>query len=865
MARQRGRRVSTTQAPSEASVELVTEPIDEVLRRLGTSNAGLTTDEALAKIESFGPNKVAERENRSAVMRFLLSLRNPLVVILLFAGFVAGIVGETTDAVIVFSIVLMSLFLTFIQESRAENAAEELKKRVETTATVLRDRTQREILISDIVPGDIVHLSAGDIVPADSRLMSSKDLFVDQASLTGESFPVEKFNTVPLRSDLGDLSKWDDYLFMGTSVLTGTGTVVVVKTGGSTEFGKIAKKLVERKPETEFEHGLRRFGFLIMEVTFLLVMFVFFVLALKRHDVLQSILFSVALAVGLTPELLPMIVTVNLSKGALAMSKKGVIVKRLSSIQNFGNMDILCTDKTGTLTENKITLVDSVDASGAHDHVVFEFGHVNSEFQTGLRSPLDVAVLASKEEHLSDFEKVDEVPFDFTRKRVSVAVLRGTDRLLITKGAPEEVLKACTKYGDHEHERKMTVDSLNTIESEFHRLSEQGYRVLGVAYKHVEDKSSFSVADESEMVFLGFLVFTDPPKETAKESLAMLRGSGIEMKILTGDNEMVTRNVCEQLGFEIQGILLGSEIAMLHDDALARAVEETNIFARVTPAQKDRVISALRRNGHVVGYLGDGVNDAPSMRIADVSISVNNAVDVAKESADIILIDKKLKVLYDGVIEGRKTFGNTMKYVLMAISSNFGNMFSAAGASLFLPFLPMLPIQVLLNNLLYDVSELAIPTDNVDSHYVEKPKRLNVPYIRDFMLYFGPISSVFDFLTFIVLIQFFGGFSHPELFQTGWFTESLITQTLVIFIIRTRVSPFYKSRPGKFLVLSSVVMVILALALPYTPVGQLFQFARLPAEFYLFLLGFTAAYLFTVELMKSLFYKHNAERIERSA
>ena len=848
------------------SADMVSLPLEEVLARVGSTLSGLTTEEASVRLETYGPNRIAGRERRAAIVRFLITLKNPLILILLVAGFVAGLVGQPTDAVIIFSIVLMSVFLTFFQESRAERAAEALKMRVETTATVLRDHVQREIRISDIVPGDIIYLSAGDIVPADCRLITAKDLFVDQASLTGESFPVEKQPATPKTADLGDLSEWQDYLFMGTSVVTGTATAVVLNTGARTEYGRIAKRIVERKPETEFESGLRRFGFLIMQVTFILVMFVFFVLALRKHDVLQSLLFSVALAVGLTPELLPMIVTVNLSKGALAMSRKGVIVKRLSSIQNFGNMDVLCTDKTGTLTENRIALVDYVDPAGHRSDSVLEYAYVNSRYQTGLRSPLDLAVLGTRELDVTSFRKIDEIPFDFTRKRVSVVVDHGAERLLVTKGAPEEVLRVCAWFEDNGKESGLTDEARRGVEASFERLSTQGYRVLGVSRKHLaRGMEAYSVADEEDMVFMGFLVFTDPPKATAKESLRMLSAAGIKLKVLTGDNEMVTRKVCEQLGFEVEGVVLGSDISQMNDDALARAVEEANIFARVTPAQKDRIIGALRRNGHVVGFLGDGINDAASMRIADVSISVNNAVDVAKESADIILLDKKLRVLHDGVLEGRKTFGNTMKYVLMAISSNFGNMFSAAGASLFLPFLPMLPIQVLLNNLLYDVSELAIPTDNVDQQYVEKPKRLDVTYIRNFMLYFGPISSVFDFLTFFVLINYFGAWTHPGLFQTGWFTESLVTQTLVIFAIRTRKTPFFRSTPGRLLVISSLTMVGFALLLPYTPIGELFAFVTLPAEFYLFLLAFIASYLLMVELLKTIFYGRYADRIERVA
>lgn len=857
------------------TAELLTLPPDKVLPRLKLSPNGLTAEEVEARLERYGPNRLAERERRAAVIRFLDGLRSPLVIILLVAGILSGLLGQPASAIIIFAVVLMSVSLTFFQESRAGAAAEALRERVETTATVRRDNAVAEIHLHEVVPGDIVYLSAGDIVPADSRLLVQKDLFVDQAALTGESFPVEKNADALPPEKTKSPSDWEDFLFMGTSVVSGTATAVVVRTGGLTEFGKIAKRVAQRKGETEFERGLGHFGLLIMEVTFVLVMFVFLILALRERDPLESLLFSVALAVGLTPELLPMIVTVNLAKGAVAMSKKGVIVKRLSSIQNFGNMDVLCTDKTGTLTENKVTLVDHVNPDGVNDEKVFLYAFLNSHYQMGLKSPLDAVILehtgGGKGDALHDerffeaWRRIEEIPFDFTRKRVSVVVEHAKKRYLITKGAPEEVLRVCSDNEVSEAQLRMTDPKRKQITDRFHGLSASGYRVLGVGYKIVPAKDVYKVSDEQDMVFLGFMVFEDPPKETARESLKMLKDAGIEMKILTGDNELVTKHVCEELGFEIKGIVLGEQITTMLDDALSHAVDQANIFARVTPAQKDAIIGALRRKGHVVGYLGDGINDAPSMRMADVSISVNNAVDVAKESADIILLDKKLRVLHDGVLEGRRTFGNTMKYVLMAISSNFGNMFSAAGAAIFLPFLPMLPTQVLLNNLMYDVSELAIPTDNVDEEYIQKPKRLDVTYIRNFMLFFGPISSVFDFLTFFVMLTLFDALHHPALFQTAWFVESLSTQTLIIFAIRTRKSPFFKSRPSRALLIASVTMVALGILLPFTPVGQLFQFEAPPPLFYPVLLAFIVGYLGLVEVLKIRFYKRYAVRLERYA
>jgi|YelNatPaOPRAMG01_1025707.scaffolds.fasta_scaffold19140_2 Mg2+-importing ATPase len=836
-------------------------PVDVLLSRLGTSISGLSSDEAEKRLEIYGYNELAKRRKRAAIVEFLLHFRSPLVIILLVAGLISGFLGEIANVVIIFSIVFLSVVLDFYQESKAERAAEMLKERVTTTATVLRDGVKREIKLSEIVPGDVIYLSAGDIVPADARIISAKDLFVNQSALTGESFPVEKTPTRPKSKDTS-ITEWTNYLFMGTSVVSGTATAVVVRTGGFTEYGKIAKRLVVREPETEFEKGIKNFGFLIMEITFLLVMFVFFINALYKRDVLESLLFAVALAVGLTPELLPMIISVNLSKGAIAMSKKGVIVKRLASIQNFGSMDVLCTDKTGTLTENRIQLVLHVDINGEDSERVLLYSYLNSYWQTGLKSPLDEAILKYRDIDVSGFQKVDEIPFDFVRKRLSIVVEHENQRFMITKGAPEEISRICAYYELGDILADITDELHRKIEQKYLELSAEGFRVLGVAYKRLREyKPVYTANDENEMVFLGFVAFLDPPKETARESLQLLSKAGVEVKILTGDNEFVTRKVCEHLGLEIKGIVLGSEIAQMHDDALARVVEEANVFCRVTPAQKDRIINSLRNNGHVVGFLGDGINDAPSMRSADVGISVNNAVDVAKESADIILLQTDLTVLHDGVLEGRKTFGNTMKYIMMGTSSNFGNMFSVAGASLFLDFLPMLPTQILLNNLLYDLSQSAVPTDSVDHEYIEKPKRWDISFIRRFMIFLGPISSIFDFLTFFIMLFVFN--ATEPLFQTAWFLESLSTQTLVIFVIRTRKSPFYRSKPSESLLVSSIAIVAFALILPFTPLGELFDFVAPPLTFFIVLAGLICAYLMLVDAVKKWFYKRHAYRLEQ--
>jgi Mg2+-importing ATPase len=864
---------SISAQPAISAEELLVLPINELLVRLGSSFSGLNSEEVENRLEIYGHNELARKKKRATIVEFFLHFKSPLIIILMVAGLISGILRELANMIIIFSIVFLSVILDFYQENKASKAAELLKEKVTTTATVLRDNTRKEVKLSEIVPGDVIYLSAGDITPADARVITAKDLFVNQSALTGESFPVEKAPT-PLTGKEASITEWNNYLFMGTSIVSGTATAVVVKTGGTTEYGKIAKRLVETVPETEFERGIKSFGFLIMQVTFLLVMFVFLINALRNPDtdgVLNALLFSVALAVGLTPELLPMIITMNLSKGAIAMSKKGVIVKRLSSIENFGSMNVLCTDKTGTLTENRITLVLHVDAEGNDDDKVLRYSFLNSYYQTGLKSPLDEAILVHKEIGVRGFQKIDEVPFDFVRRRVSVVIEKERQRFFIAKGAPEEIVKVCSYCELGGIMSDLTEEMRKKIEQKYFDLSSDGFRVLGVSYKKLkEEKTVYSVNDESSMVFLGFVAFLDPPKETAKQSLQLLSKAGIELKILTGDNELVTRKTCEQLGFEVKGVALGSEIFQMSDDALARVVEEANVFARVSPAQKDRIINLLKNNGHVVGFMGDGINDAPSLKTSDVGVSVDNAVDVARESADIILLKHDLTVLGEGVLEGRKTFGNTMKYVMMGVSSNFGNMFSVAGASLFLNFLPMLPIQILLNNLLYDLSQSTITTDNVDEEYVEKPKRWDISFIRKFMVALGPVSSVFDFLTFFIMLFIFIPmlpFSVPQaqehLFQTAWFLESLCTQTLVIFVIRTRKTPFYKSKPSKLMILSSLGIVGFALILPFTPIGEVFEFVQPPVAFFVVLGILIVAYLVLAETVKSWFYKRYAYRLEQ--
>ena len=830
-------------------------PVEQLSTLLGTSVKGLTTQDAAARLEKYGPNDVSQIRQRPLIIQYLSHFKNLLVIILILAAVISIFAGEVTSAIIIIVIVIASVTLDFFQEYKAGNAAELLRQKIITKAAVLRDGVQQELPITVLVPGDIISLSAGDIIPADARILSSKDLFVNQSALTGEPFPVEKAPGVA--GPATPLAEAENYLFLGTSVVSGTATAIVTTTGSSTEFGHVAKSLVSRPPETEFERGLRHFSYLMTRIIFVLVIVVFFINALFRHGLLDSLLFSIALAVGMTPELLPMILSLNLSKGALAMSKKGAIVKHPESIQNFGSMDVLCTDKTGTLTENQIALVRHLDTEGNDSETVLTYSYINSVFGTGLRSPLDDAVLRFRHLDISEYTKIDEIPFDFLRKRVSVVAARKAGSVIISKGAPEEILRICTTEEREGTVQPLTEEARKRIQQIYDNQSAQGFRTLAVCYRTLTTAQPvFSVDDEKEMVLVGLITFIDPPKESARESVQLLARSGIDFKILTGDNELVTRKTCELIGVPIKGVLTGAEIENLDTEGLARVVDGITIFSRMTPVQKNRVMNALKKNGHVVGFMGDGINDAPSIREADVGISVANAVDIAKESADIILVESDLRILNDGVLEGRKTFGNTMKYILMGTSSNFGNMFSVAGASLFLKFLPMLPIQILLNNLLYDFSEATIPTDEVDEDYISTPKKWDMGFIQKFIIVFGPISSVFDYLTFFVLLVIFN--ANVALFQTSWFIESICTQTLIIFVIRTRTIPFWKSRPSKLLAASTFFIVAIACALPFTPVGALFGFVPPPPTFFAVLAVLVTGYIIIVEGVKYWFYKRYA-------
>jgi len=831
-------------------------PVLALLEQLAASPDGLSSAEAALRLTQFGPNLIHEERKRALLLQFLAKFRNPLVIILLTASALSAFTGDASSFFIIGTIVLMSVTLDFVQEYRAGQAAERLRHLVVVRGQVLRDDKLLEIPLAEMVPGDVALLAAGDLVPCDGRVLEAKDFFVNQALLTGEAFPVEK-SPVDLSAETEVLAARNTVL-LGTSVISGTAKVLMCRTGENTELGEIADTLLAKAPPTAFEQGTHQFGLLIMRVTVLLVLFVLLVNAFFERPWLESFLFAVALAVGLTPELLPMVVSVTLSQGALRMAANKVIVKRLASIHNLGSMDVFGTDKTGTLTEARIHLERHLNPLGKESQRVLELAYYNSFFETGLKSTLDDAILEHTEIDASGWRKIDEVQFDFERRRISVLLDNGTSRMLVVKGAPEDILRLSASYEADENAGLHPLDDAArvNINAQFEALSNEGFRVLGIALRQVGmDHPHAMVGDESELVFAGFAAFLDPPKKSAKAALAGLAADGVAVKIITGDNELVTRHIFAQIGLPVTGVLTGAEILQLDDLALAARVEQVNLFCRVAPAQKNRVILALKRRGHVVGYLGDGINDAPSLHSADVGISVDSAVDVAKAAADMILLEHDLGVLHAGVLEGRRTFGNIMKYIMMGTSSNFGNMFSMAGASLFLPFLPMLPVQILLNNLLYDVSELPIPLDRVDDDYLSHPRHWDMTFIRNFMLTIGSVSSVFDFLTFYVMLAVFH--AGEALFRTGWFIESMATQVLVIFIIRTRKNPL-KSRPNPWLIAFSVTVVAVAVVLPFTPAGVHLGFVAPPAFLLLILIVTLLAYLLSVEAMKKWFFSRFA-------
>lgn len=854
----------TFDALSEDSTESFSyarEKAEDILRNLNTCHDGLSEDEAKKRLVLHGPNLIAKDREIPILLEFLSYFKSPLVIILLFASGISAAFGELRNAVIIWIMILLSVILDFTEEHSAGHAAKKLLDRVKLTTIVIRNGKPVTIPASHLVPGDILTLSAGNLVPADARILSADDCFVNQSSLTGESLPVEK-NARTAPPQTRSISEMDNILFLGTSIVTGTTTAVVVRTGKNTELGRIASTLVKKEEKSEFEIGVVSFGYFTMKAVLFLVLAIFLLNSLINRNILESFMFAVAIAVGVTPELLPMIMSITMARGSMRMNKKGVIVKKPSAIPSFGSMNILCTDKTGTLTEDEIKLVMCTDASGERNETALLYAFLNSSFQTGIKNPLDQAVLEHRHSAVGNYHKTEEIPFDFHRKMLSVAVRKGNEHTLITKGAPEEVWKRCTHVREGEH--VATFDGIaktRTLEA-YERMSADGYRVLAVAIKRIRDiKTEYTTKDETDLELLGYIAFLDPPKKGIKTVLKDMREIGVEIKIITGDNELVTQKICNEIELPVKGVLLGKDIESLTDDALHVKAMRTTIFARFSPDQKNRIISTLRAHGNVVGYMGDGINDAPSLKNADVGISVNNAVDVARESADLVLTRKSLKMLKEGILEGRKTFGNTMKYVLMGLSSNFGNMFSMLGAVFFLPFLPMLPVQILLNNLLYDGSQVTLPTDHVDDDWIKKPHRWNLKHIKNFMLTIGPVSSVFDIATFLIL--FFGFGLSASAFQTGWFMESLATQTLVIHVIRTRRIPFVQSKPSLPLLLSTLGMLALGWTIPFTPVGAYFRFSPPPLPVILSIVGIVILYLGCVEIAKRAFFKKHDFSFEK--
>jgi P-type Mg2+ transporter len=832
-----------------AEFDFVSSPIENVFVRLGTSPNGLSDKEVKKQRLIYGYNEPAKSKRISVLGHLLLKFLNPLVVVLLIIAGFSWFFGEKISTLIVTLMAVISVLLSFIQEYRAGREAEHLSEMVHAKATVYRHGKVRELLIREIVPGDIVDLYAGDVIPADLRIISCKDLFVNQASLTGESFPAEK-SPGEIKNLTTSVTDLNNICFMGSAVVSGTGLAVVIRTGRNTQFGELAYKLSAANMATSFDKGIRDFTWLMIKAMLGMVLVIFAINAARRGDLIQSLLFSLGVAVGLTPEMLPMLVTVNLSKGAIAMSKKDVIVKRLNSIQNFGAMDVLCTDKTGTLTLNQIVLEKHCDVLGKEEEDVLLFAYINSSYQTGLKNLLDVTILKHEKFAIRRFTKIDEIPFDFERKIMSVAVEMDGHHRLISKGAPEEIFKKCTHYYVDGKIHEMHHGLHAGLKKEFDDLSREGYRVLAVAYKdEPTSKKIFSKEDEKEMILKGYVAFLDPPKPSVKNAIQALKKLGITIKVLTGDTELVTEKICREVGLDVAGLINGDKLDTLNDTQLKEHLNTTTVFARLSPFQKERVIRALHNAGRTVGYLGDGINDAPALKSSDVGISVNNAVDIAKDSADLILLKKSLMVLKDGVIEGRKTFGNIIKYIKMGSSSNFGNMLSMTGGSLFLPFLPMLPIQILLNNFLYDISQLAISTDEVDKDYLTRPRPWNIKSIMNFMVIIGPLSSIFDFITFAVMLLIFR--SSAELFHTGWFIESLCTQTLVIYVIRTGKIPFIQSMPSKWLMISSILIVLTGIMLPFSPLAAPFGFVVPPPSFFMILLLMIISYLLLVQAVKS--------------
>ena len=817
---------------------------------LKTADDGLTASEAAQRLIDYGANRLRPQK-RSDVLSLLISqFKSPIILILLFATGLSFFLHNIADATIILAIVVISGLLGFWQEHSATNAVEKLLAIVQIKATVLRDGRQQEIFVEDIVAGDIVILNAGDIVPGDCLLLESKDIFVDEAMLTGETFPVEKATSV-LPADT-PLAQRTNSLWMGTHIVSGSAKALVSLTGKETEFGKVSERLKLKPQETEFEHGIRRFGYFLGEVTLILVVIIFAINVYLHRPVLDSFLFSLALAVGLTPQLLPAIISINLAHGAKKMAGKKVIVKRLASIENFGSMNVLCSDKTGTLTDGIVKVESALDVNGTASDRVFLYAYLNAFYETGFTNPIDEAIRIFKQIDTSEYQKKDEIPYDFLRKRLSIVFSHANETIMVTKGALSNITEVCSSAETSEG----TVVEFGTVKDQiqkhFEEFSNQGYRTLGIAYKKLSSGSLIKKYDEVDMTFLGFLTLFDPPKENISGTIDDLRKLGVSLKIITGDNHLVAASLSIKMGLNNTKIITGSDIRQMSDEALLRTIANVDVFAEIEPNQKERIIIAIRKAGNVVGYMGDGINDASALHAADVGISVDTAADVAKDAADIVLLEKDLGVLVEGVREGRTTFANTLKYVFMATSANFGNMFSMAGVSLFIPFLPLLPKQILLTNLLTDFPEMAIATDNVDDEMINYPRRWDIKAIRKFMITFGLVSSIFDYLTFGLLLIILK--ANEGQFRTGWFVESVISASMIVLVIRSR-KPFFRSKPGKYLLIATLSIAILTLILPFTPLGDIFGFSPLSLLTYLYLSVIVVIYIFAAEITKRIFYK----------
>ncbi len=862
-----------TTVPTQVSKTLIdsaTMEIESVLTKLSTRREGLTSEDARSRSAKYGLNELAKDQQTSLVILLWRAVLNPLVILLAVLAIISFATGDPRAAIMISLMLATSVGLKLIQEARAGRAAAKLKAMISVTATVTRDGKSQEIAVSQLVPGDIIQLAAGDMIPADVRIVTAKDLFVTQSSLTGESLPVEKFEVV---KDVATTASIDlpNIAFLGTSVESGSATAVVVTTGKDTYLGGMARSLSEVPQETAFDKGIAQFTWLMLRFILIMVPLVFLINVLTKGNWVEAFFFAVAVAVGLTPDMLPMIVTVCLSKGALEMSRKKVIVKRINAIQNLGAMDVLCTDKTGTLTMDRVILERHCDVELKEDDGVLALAYMNSHFQTGLKNVLDRAVLAHTDVHthakIPEYAKVDEIPFDFQRRIMSVVVRtpEGKDRI-ISKGAPEEIFPRCANFALAGKLNPMDHPHIEQLKKEYETLSSDGFRVLAIASKDVEprgavvgDSTPYSKEDERDLILNGYVAFLDPPKETAAAAIKALQSHGVSVKVVTGDNDLVARKICKEVGLDTTVMLLGSDVEKMSDTQLADASERATLFARVTPAHKQRIIKALQSRKHTVGFMGDGINDAPALHVADVGISVDTAVDVAKESADMILLEKSLMVLEAGVVEGRKVFANILKYVRMGASSNFGNMFSVLGASVFVPFLPMAPIQILANNLLYDIGQTTIPTDDVDPEQVEKPRPWDIKQLTRFIVFIGPCSSIFDYTTYFMMLYVFQcwNVSTPEaaarsasLFQTGWFVESLLTQTLIIHIIRTNKIPFLQSRASLPMMVMSVVIMVTGIAIPFTSLGSSLGFMPLPSLYWPLLAITLVCYAVLTQLVK---------------